>query len=152
MFDPVGYDRAAQKMEDERKIKEAELKKISDEAEASYATATGFISPQGFAEMGEHDIHSLAKHASLGQIDAVMKSTEWTLDEKREMLGPKFDSYVSEFKELDKKTDAYEADQKELERLFVAGEIRIDVEDGSVIEDATQKIVGGNIDVNGVIK
>lgn len=142
----------ANQMASDRKEHQEKWKKSYEKAEADLATAVNFISPQGLADMGEHDIGRLAKYANLSQIDAVMKSPEWTLEEKRKILTPKFKSYVDEFKELDKKVEIYEAEQKELEKLVIAGDIRIDGRDGSVIEDTNQKIVDGNIVVSGIIK
>lgn len=132
--------KAATTKADQTRIKD-EIKK----AEAAVSGAVGFIAPKAVAEMDEHDIMHLAKYLSLAQIDKVMESEEWTMDEKREILAPKFQSYVDEFGELDRKNEIFEREQRELESKILSGEVLVDGETGQVIDDAKQ---GQKVDDN----
>lgn len=147
VFDNVAHAKATTEYE--------KLKNDYENAESAVASAVSFISPQGFADMTELDIHKLAKYANVAQIDAVIKNPEFTLDEKRKMLDPWAGEHVRYFTEdYDKQIEAYERDQNELEKHIKAGTIDINIE-GKVVEgdikDAsgklikTQKITDGNI-------
>ena len=54
------------------------------------------VPPEEFANMHEDRIKKMARHATLKQLKAVMASEHWTVPEKQEMLGVRWNKEIKE--------------------------------------------------------
>lgn len=121
----VGLARAKKMAADRQKRAEESALRVKT-AEEELSSSVNFVSPEGFAEMSEHDIERLCQYANVGQLKAVLKSKEWTVGEKQEMLKPRWEKEVNGFREFQKSADKYKEATLKLDRAFGAKLLEID--------------------------
>ncbi len=87
----------AKKIASDRDERRDRRKKIAEAEQASLSSSLNQVAPDEFADMDEHRIKELARFANLKQLKAVLASEHWTVPEKKEMIGVRWEKEIKDF-------------------------------------------------------
>lgn len=117
------YNRAKKIYDDGQNRKKKNSTRV-DEEKANVSSAMNALSSQGFSELDEHDIKHLAPYATVIQIDALLKSTEWTMKEKKAML-TQYDEMIGVATKFQKKIEDYDIKMDAINAEIAKGNIAL---------------------------
>ena len=134
---------AAKKIAEKRNSEKEKILAALKIQQTNAAEAVARIDPTHFADMSEHKIKELAPLASVSQLKAIKDAEHWTIDEKKEMVGVRWDEKFSEVKEFDDKNQLYESSMQAVRKAGIAGKLETD-DKGNILKkrtDGTEQII-----------